>query len=104
MIANLDTLACCSKEPWMNPLQPTIQQGIAQLKDFITRLVSCDDAEGESPPLDLLYYISISCLIDLWGEWHCLHYISIGHLIGWHGIGTLSLDTSGIIRIHMSDT
>ncbi|KPP65873.1 ras GTPase-activating protein 4-like [Scleropages formosus] len=46
-IGNLDTLACFSKEPWMVPLQPAIQQGIAQLKDFITRLVSCDDSEGE---------------------------------------------------------
>uniref|UniRef100_A0A8B9HNG3 RAS p21 protein activator 4 n=1 Tax=Astyanax mexicanus TaxID=7994 RepID=A0A8B9HNG3_ASTMX len=46
-IGNLDTLVCCSKEPWMVPLQPTIQQGIAQLKDFIIRLVSCHDSEGE---------------------------------------------------------
>ncbi|KAM9441264.1 ras GTPase-activating protein 4 [Clarias gariepinus] len=44
-IGNLDTLVCCSKEPWMVPLQPAIQQGIAQLKDFITRLVSCHDSE-----------------------------------------------------------
>uniref|UniRef100_A0A8B9HKL1 RAS p21 protein activator 4 n=1 Tax=Astyanax mexicanus TaxID=7994 RepID=A0A8B9HKL1_ASTMX len=44
-IGNLDTLVCCSKEPWMVPLQPTIQQGIAQLKDFIIRLVSCHDSE-----------------------------------------------------------
>ncbi|XP_062392133.1 ras GTPase-activating protein 4 isoform X2 [Sardina pilchardus] len=58
MIANLDTLACCSKEPWMNPLQPTIQHGIAQLKDFITRLVSCDDAEDLS---DLQERMSLQC-------------------------------------------
>ncbi|KAL2095021.1 hypothetical protein ACEWY4_009740 [Coilia grayii] len=57
MIANLDTLAYCSKEPWMNPLQPTIQQGIAQLKDFITRLVSCDDAED----LGLQARMSLQC-------------------------------------------
>ncbi|XP_076130175.1 ras GTPase-activating protein 4 isoform X1 [Alosa pseudoharengus] len=57
MIANLDTLACCSKEPWMNPLQPTVQQGIAQLKDFITRLVSCDDAED----LGLQERMSLQC-------------------------------------------
>ncbi|XP_036435740.1 LOW QUALITY PROTEIN: ras GTPase-activating protein 4 [Colossoma macropomum] len=44
-IGNLDTLVCCSKEPWMVPLQPAIQQGISQLKDFITRLVSCHDSE-----------------------------------------------------------
>ncbi|KAI5608376.1 ras GTPase-activating protein 4 isoform X1 [Silurus asotus] len=47
-IGNLDTLVCCSKEPWMVPLQPAIQQGIAQLKDFITRLVSCHDSEDLS--------------------------------------------------------
>ncbi|XP_063060094.1 ras GTPase-activating protein 4 [Engraulis encrasicolus] len=57
MIANLDTLAGCSKEPWMNPLQPTIQQGIAQLKDFITRLVSCDEAED----LGLQARMSLQC-------------------------------------------
>uniref|UniRef100_A0A3B3R060 RAS p21 protein activator 4 n=1 Tax=Paramormyrops kingsleyae TaxID=1676925 RepID=A0A3B3R060_9TELE len=44
-IGNLDTLACCSKEPWMVPLQPTIQQGIDHLKDFITQLVSFEDRE-----------------------------------------------------------
>uniref|UniRef100_A0AAY4DKP5 Uncharacterized protein n=1 Tax=Denticeps clupeoides TaxID=299321 RepID=A0AAY4DKP5_9TELE len=38
-IANMDTLACCPKEPWIVPLQPAVQQGIAQLKDFISRLV-----------------------------------------------------------------
>ncbi|KAF7688824.1 ras GTPase-activating protein 4 isoform X1 [Silurus meridionalis] len=47
-IGNLDTLVCCSKEPWMVPLQPAIQQGIDQLKDFITRLVSCHDSEDLS--------------------------------------------------------
>ncbi|XP_030648540.1 ras GTPase-activating protein 4 isoform X1 [Chanos chanos] len=44
-IGNLDTLACCSKEPWMVPLQPAIQQGIDQLKDFITKLVTCEDTD-----------------------------------------------------------
>ncbi|XP_076867218.1 ras GTPase-activating protein 4 isoform X3 [Brachyhypopomus gauderio] len=44
-VGNLDTLVCCSKEPWMAPLQPAIQQGITQLKDFITRLVCCPDSE-----------------------------------------------------------
>ncbi|XP_066552321.1 ras GTPase-activating protein 4 [Amia ocellicauda] len=44
-ISNLDTLACRSKEPWMVPLQPTIQQGIAQVKEFITKLVSCEESE-----------------------------------------------------------
>ncbi|KAJ8394733.1 hypothetical protein AAFF_G00043330 [Aldrovandia affinis] len=44
-IGNLDTLACCSKEPWMVALQPAIQQGIGQLKDFIIKLVSCEEEE-----------------------------------------------------------
>ncbi|KAG7314552.1 hypothetical protein KOW79_021855 [Hemibagrus wyckioides] len=56
-IGNLDTLVCCSKEPWMVPLQPAIQQGIAQLKDFITRLVSCHDSED----LGLHARMSLQC-------------------------------------------
>ncbi|XP_027034576.2 ras GTPase-activating protein 4 isoform X1 [Tachysurus fulvidraco] len=56
-IGNLDTLVCCSKEPWMVPLQPSIQQGIAQLKDFITRLVSCHDSED----LGLHARMSLQC-------------------------------------------
>lgn len=56
-IGNLDTLVCCSKEPWMVPLQPAIQQGIAQLKDFITRLVSCRDSED----LGLQTRMSLQC-------------------------------------------
>ncbi|XP_067113290.1 ras GTPase-activating protein 4 isoform X1 [Osmerus mordax] len=44
-IGNLDTLTCCCKEPWMVPLQPAIQQGITQLKDFISKLVTCGDSE-----------------------------------------------------------
>lgn len=44
-IGNLDTLAVRSKEPWMGPLQPAIQQGIAQLKEFITQLISFEDKE-----------------------------------------------------------
>ncbi|MGH0143260.1 UNVERIFIED_CONTAM: hypothetical protein FKN15_009153 [Acipenser sinensis] len=46
-IGNLDTLAVRSKEPWMGPLQPAIQQGIAQLKEFISQLISFEDKEGE---------------------------------------------------------
>ncbi|KAL0994591.1 hypothetical protein UPYG_G00124530 [Umbra pygmaea] len=46
IIGNLDTLNCCSKEPWMVPLQPAILLGITQLKDFITTLVSCEDSEA----------------------------------------------------------
>ena len=77
MIANLDTLACCSKEPWMNPLQPTIQQGIAQLKDFITRLVSCDEAEGESQAPSLLYKISQGSDWLMWGGRCQRHHLRI---------------------------
>ncbi|KAJ8275835.1 hypothetical protein COCON_G00075870 [Conger conger] len=56
-IGNLDTLACCSKEPWMVPLQPVILQGITHLKDFITRLVSYED-EGD---LGLQTRMSLQC-------------------------------------------
>lgn len=61
MIANLDTLACCSKEPWMNPLQPTIQQGIAQLKDFIAKLVSCQETPYDDLGLGLQTRMSLQC-------------------------------------------
>uniref|UniRef100_A0A8C7MPT9 RAS p21 protein activator 4 n=1 Tax=Oncorhynchus kisutch TaxID=8019 RepID=A0A8C7MPT9_ONCKI len=56
-IGNLDTLTCCSKEPWMVPLQPAIQLGITQLKDFISRLVSCDNSED----LGLQQRMSLQC-------------------------------------------
>uniref|UniRef100_A0A4W4EBZ6 RAS p21 protein activator 4 n=1 Tax=Electrophorus electricus TaxID=8005 RepID=A0A4W4EBZ6_ELEEL len=56
-VGNLDTLVCCSKEPWMVPLQPAIQQGISQLKDFITRLVFCQESED----LDLQTRMSLRC-------------------------------------------
>ncbi|XP_038861146.1 ras GTPase-activating protein 4 [Salvelinus namaycush] len=56
-IGNLDTLTCCSKEPWMVPLQPAIQLGITQLKDFIVRLVSCDNSED----LGLQQRMSLQC-------------------------------------------
>ncbi|KAG5844338.1 ras GTPase-activating protein 4 [Anguilla rostrata] len=56
-IGNLDTLACCSKEPWMVPLQPVILQGITHLKDFITRLVSFEDQED----LGLQTRMSLQC-------------------------------------------
>ncbi|XP_015223336.2 ras GTPase-activating protein 4 isoform X1 [Lepisosteus oculatus] len=60
-IGNLDTLACRSKEPWMVPLQPAIQQGISQLKDFITQLVSCE--EGDDP--DLQHSLSLQSSVIL---------------------------------------
>ncbi|MGH0142933.1 UNVERIFIED_CONTAM: hypothetical protein FKN15_030508 [Acipenser sinensis] len=54
-IGNLDTLAVRSKEPWMGPLQPAIQQGIAQLKEFITQLISFEDKEGKYAMRDLVH-------------------------------------------------
>ncbi|XP_067293895.1 ras GTPase-activating protein 4 isoform X2 [Pseudorasbora parva] len=56
-IGNMDTLACCSKEPWMVRLQPAIQQGITQLKDFITKLVNCHESED----LELQTRMSLQC-------------------------------------------
>lgn len=56
-IANLDPLTCCSKEPWMVPLQPALQQGITQLKDFISRLVSWDYSED----LGVQQRMSVQC-------------------------------------------
>lgn len=31
----------------MAPLQPTIQQGVAHMKEFITKLVDIEEKEGE---------------------------------------------------------
>lgn len=31
----------------MEPLQPTVRQGVAQLKDFITKLVDIQEKDGE---------------------------------------------------------
>ncbi|XP_028662967.1 ras GTPase-activating protein 4 [Erpetoichthys calabaricus] len=45
IIGNLDTLASRSKESWMVPLLPAVQQGITQLKEFITQLVSFEEKE-----------------------------------------------------------
>ncbi|KAB0392494.1 hypothetical protein E2I00_015571, partial [Balaenoptera physalus] len=36
-VGNMDTPASRAKEAWMEPLQPTVRQGVAQLKDFITK-------------------------------------------------------------------
>lgn len=43
----MDTPASRAKEAWMEPLQPTVHQGVAQLKDFITKLVDIEEKEGE---------------------------------------------------------
>lgn len=44
-VGNMDTLASRAKEAWMEPLQPTVRQGVAQLKDFITKLVDTEEKE-----------------------------------------------------------
>ncbi|XP_036995068.2 ras GTPase-activating protein 4B isoform X1 [Artibeus jamaicensis] len=44
-VGNMDTLASRAKEAWMEPLQPTVRQGVAQLKDFINKLVDIEEKE-----------------------------------------------------------
>ncbi|XP_057266774.1 ras GTPase-activating protein 4-like [Pezoporus wallicus] len=53
MVGNMEPAAGRAKEPWLAPLLPTLQQGIARMKDFITRLVEMEDEEeeGEGRPL-----------------------------------------------------
>ncbi|XP_063564122.1 LOW QUALITY PROTEIN: ras GTPase-activating protein 4-like [Gorilla gorilla gorilla] len=54
-VGNMDTPACRAKEAWMEPLQPTVRQGVAQLKDFITKLVDIE----EKDELDLQRTLSL---------------------------------------------
>ncbi|XP_026897800.1 ras GTPase-activating protein 4B isoform X2 [Acinonyx jubatus] len=44
-VGNMDAPASRAKEAWMEPLQPTVRQGVAQLKDFITKLVDIEEKE-----------------------------------------------------------
>ncbi|XP_047635739.1 ras GTPase-activating protein 4B isoform X1 [Phacochoerus africanus] len=44
-VGNMDTPASRAKEAWMEPLQPTVRQGVAQLKDFIAKLVDIQEKE-----------------------------------------------------------
>ncbi|XP_077879976.1 ras GTPase-activating protein 4B isoform X2 [Ictidomys tridecemlineatus] len=44
-VGNMDTPVSRAKEAWMEPLQPTVRQGVAQLKDFITKLVDIEEKE-----------------------------------------------------------
>lgn len=46
-VGNMDTPASRAKEAWMEPLQPTVHQGVAQLKDFITKLVDIEEKDGQ---------------------------------------------------------
>lgn len=41
----MDTPVSRAKESWMEPLQPTVRQGVAQLKDFIMKLVDIEEKE-----------------------------------------------------------
>lgn len=43
----MDTPGSRAKESWMEPLQPTVRQGVVQLKDFITKLVDIEEKEGK---------------------------------------------------------
>jgi hypothetical protein len=43
----MDTPVSRAKESWMEPLQPTVRQGVAQLKDFIMKLVDIEEKEGK---------------------------------------------------------
>lgn len=49
----------------MEPLQPTVRQGVAQLKDFITKLVDIEEKEGEpfleAPPTVSCLHLTQSC-------------------------------------------
>lgn len=44
----MDAPASRAKESWMAPLQPTIQQGVSQLKEFIIKLIDIEGKEGIS--------------------------------------------------------
>ncbi|XP_054993050.1 ras GTPase-activating protein 4B isoform X2 [Sorex araneus] len=57
-VGNMDTLASRTKEAWMEPLQPIVRQGVAQLKDFITKLVDIQEKEE----LDLQRSLSLQAL------------------------------------------
>ncbi|KAM7088274.1 LOW QUALITY PROTEIN: ras GTPase-activating protein 4-like [Ciconia maguari] len=47
MVGNMEPAAGRAKEAWLAPLLPALQQGIAQMKDFIARLVGTEEEEEE---------------------------------------------------------
>ncbi|GAB0198142.1 ras GTPase-activating protein 4-like [Grus japonensis] len=47
MVGNMEPAAGRAKEAWLAPLLPALQQGIAQMKAFITRLVGMEEEEEE---------------------------------------------------------
>lgn len=54
----MDTPVSRAKESWMEPLQPTVRQGVVQLKDFITKLVDIEEKEGK----DFTIYHAKACV------------------------------------------
>ncbi|XP_063002686.1 ras GTPase-activating protein 4-like [Elgaria multicarinata webbii] len=44
-VGNLDTSISRTKEAWMAPLQPAIQQGVTQMKQFILQLIDIEEKE-----------------------------------------------------------
>ncbi|XP_072496384.1 ras GTPase-activating protein 4-like isoform X3 [Notamacropus eugenii] len=57
-IGNMDTLASRAKEAWMEPLQPMVQRGVTQLKEFITKLIDIEEKEE----LDLQRALNLQAL------------------------------------------
>ncbi|XP_039363999.1 ras GTPase-activating protein 4B isoform X1 [Mauremys reevesii] len=49
-VGNMDAAASRAKEGWMAPLQPTIQQSISQMKEFITKLIDIEEKEEVDQP------------------------------------------------------
>nr|XP_042713675.1 ras GTPase-activating protein 4B isoform X3 [Chrysemys picta bellii] len=49
-VGNMDAAASRAKEGWMAPLQPTIQQSISQMKEFITKLIDLEEKEEVDQP------------------------------------------------------
>ncbi|NXU89652.1 RASL2 protein, partial [Xiphorhynchus elegans] len=47
LVGNMEPAAGRAKETWLSPLLPALQQGIARMRDFITRLVGTPEDEGE---------------------------------------------------------
>ncbi|KAM6242244.1 ras GTPase-activating protein 4B [Porphyrio hochstetteri] len=47
MVGNMEPAAGRAKEAWLAPLLPALQQGIARLKGFITRLVGMEEEKEE---------------------------------------------------------
>nr|XP_028563771.1 ras GTPase-activating protein 4B isoform X2 [Podarcis muralis] len=48
-VGNMDAGVSRTKEPWMAPLQPTIQQGVAQMKRFLLQLIDIEEKEELDP-------------------------------------------------------